>query len=331
MPKVSVVMPVYQTKEEYLRQAIESILAQSFADFEFLIIDNGSEAYIRDIIASYSDPRISYHRIEINCGPAGARNYGIEHSKGEYIAFSDSDDISLPERFEKQVAYLEEHPETGCLGTSAEFFSEDGKGRYFCSAKKHKEIELYLILCGCVFCQSSVMVRKNVLDAYHIRYRDDFVPAEDYGFYVDLIGKTEFRVLDDVLTYYRFYNANTSNRRQLEQVAKSLLVRHTALITFAGKLNGRVELVFKLMQNEVFTADELKELVASLTELADVLAIRGHSKESVFQILKKDFKKVYYHTRTVRGQWNLLVSPLNKMFNLPLGWRLMCFITRGIL
>ncbi len=331
MAKVSVIMPVYNTNENYLREAIGSILAQTFTDFEFLIIDNGSREYIKEIIASYKDSRITYYRIETNCGPAGAKNYGIERCNGKYIAFFDSDDIALPERLEKQAAYLEQHPETGCLGTSAEFFGENSKGMHFCDAKKHKDIELHLILGGCVFCQSSVMVRKYVLDTYHIRYRDDCVPAEDYGFYVDLIGKTEFRVLEDVLTYYRFYNANTSNQRKLEQAAKSLFVRHTALTSFAGQLNGKAELVFKLMQNMPFTADELKNLGTAITELADVLAVRGHSKEDVLQILKRDFRKMYYHTRTLCGQWNLLTSPLNKIFNLPLGWRLMCLITRGIL
>ena len=103
MPKVSVLMPVYKTDENYLREAIESILSQTFEDFEFLILDDCPEDDREEIIKSYKDKRIKYSKNETNLGITRSRNKLIDMAKGEYLAVFDHDDISLPERFQKQV------------------------------------------------------------------------------------------------------------------------------------------------------------------------------------------------------------------------------------
>lgn len=123
MPKISVVMPVYNTKEEWLREAIESILNQSYKDFEFIIIDDGSDKSIEPIVNSYNDARIVLIRQE-NQGIAKSLNYGFKISKGEYIARMDSDDISMPERFEKQVNFLDKNPQISVLGGCFETFPD---------------------------------------------------------------------------------------------------------------------------------------------------------------------------------------------------------------
>ena len=123
MPKVSVLMPVYKTPELFLKEAIESILNQTFKDFEFLIIDDCPEdKTCENIISSFTDKRIKYIRNEINLGISGTRNRLLQIAKGKYIAVMDHDDVSLPERFEKQVAFLDAHPEIGVVGCQAEHF-----------------------------------------------------------------------------------------------------------------------------------------------------------------------------------------------------------------
>ena len=117
MPEISVVMPVYNTKEEFFRCAIDSILKQTYTDFELLIADDCSDGYIEKIVKSYPDKRISYLRLEQNAGSAVAKNLAIQHAKGKYIAFLDSDDIALPDRLAAQYDFLEKHPDIGCLGT----------------------------------------------------------------------------------------------------------------------------------------------------------------------------------------------------------------------
>lgn len=106
VPNISVIMPVYNTKEEYLREAIESILKQSYTDFELIIVDDCSDEYIVNMVSSYDDNRIKYFRLPTNQGAAAARNFAIAKSSGKYLAFMDSDDISLPERFSKQILFL---------------------------------------------------------------------------------------------------------------------------------------------------------------------------------------------------------------------------------
>lgn len=328
--KVSVIMPVYNTKEEFLREAVSSILSQTYTNFEFLIIDNGSDEYIKDIINSYNDERIFYHRIEENKGPAFARNYGIDKSRGSYIAFMDSDDISLPTRLEKQVNFLENNPEFGCIGTTAEVFGDDAQKINFNFFKDSFEIEYNLVVIGCSFCQSSVMLRKSVVDKYNIRYRPEWVPAEDYGLYVDLIGKTKFKILDEVLVKYRFYQENTSHLLNKEQSNVSRIVQNYAINKYCNVKTKNPQLVSKFIFEEKLTLDELVELSSVMGKIIEELCKYGCPKDIVLHELKKKVKKYYRHCHSLRGQWNLMISPINKIFNLPFTWRLMCLITRGL-
>ncbi|MEL4306297.1 glycosyltransferase family 2 protein [Methanococcoides sp. LMO-2] len=114
--KVSVIMPVYNA-EKYLKDAIESILNQSFKNFELLIINDGSNDKSKAIIESHNDSRIRLLNNEENSGLAKVRNKGIYEAKGEYIAWLDADDISHPLRLEKQVKLLDSHPDVGICGT----------------------------------------------------------------------------------------------------------------------------------------------------------------------------------------------------------------------
>jgi glycosyltransferase involved in cell wall biosynthesis len=117
-PKISVVMPVYNGKE-YLALAVESILRQTFADFEFIIINDGSTDNSADIAASYEDPRIKLLHNDKNLGLIPSFNRGLENSRGEYIARMDADDIAFPDRFKKQVAFLDDHPDIALCGSWA--------------------------------------------------------------------------------------------------------------------------------------------------------------------------------------------------------------------
>ena len=115
-PLVTVLMAVYNG-EKYLREAIESILDQTYTNFEFLIINDGSSDRTEEIILSYNDKRIRYIKNEQNLKLIASLNKGLDLAKGEFIARMDADDISLPERLEKQINFLEKHPEIGLLGS----------------------------------------------------------------------------------------------------------------------------------------------------------------------------------------------------------------------
>ena len=126
MPLVSVIMPVYNG-EKYLAEAIDSILGQSFTDFEFLIVDDGSQDNSAEIIRSYEkrDRRIRFIQLERNMGAAAARNRGIAAATGKFITMMDCDDISLPERLQKQVDFMQSNPEIGAVGVCGQAVNED--------------------------------------------------------------------------------------------------------------------------------------------------------------------------------------------------------------
>ncbi|MBN1689044.1 MAG: glycosyltransferase [Candidatus Omnitrophica bacterium] len=126
MPKVSVLMPVFN-HGQYVDNAVRSILEQTFQDFEFIIINDGSTDQTSEILLKMTDPRISVIKIEHNSGMARALNRGIHESRGEYIARMDADDVSHPKRLERQVTFLDQHPEVAVVGTMCWMIDAEGK------------------------------------------------------------------------------------------------------------------------------------------------------------------------------------------------------------
>lgn len=206
MPKVSVLMPVYKTKEVYLREAIESILAQTFEDFEFLILDDCPEDDREQIVKSYKDKRIKYFKNERNLGITPSRNKLIDMAEGEYLAVFDHDDISLPKRFAKEVAYLDEHPDVGVVSC---WYRRIPSNELIKNPVNNKEIEICL-LDNCFLLHPACMIRKLVLASNNVKYDEKYTPAEDYALFGSLIGKTKFHNLSEVLFVYRKHEDNTS-------------------------------------------------------------------------------------------------------------------------
>lgn len=126
IPRVSVLMSVYNG-ERYLREAIDSILGQTFTDFEFIVVDDASTDHSFEIASAYTDPRIVRVRNEVNLGLTASLNRGLELARGEYVARMDCDDISLPERLARQVAHLDANPDVGACSTWAFDIDEAGK------------------------------------------------------------------------------------------------------------------------------------------------------------------------------------------------------------
>lgn len=207
MPKVSVLMPIWNTQEEHLREAMESILNQTYRDFEFLIInDSPDNTKLDEIVASYDDSRIRYARNEKNVGITPSRNKLLQMAEGEYIAIFDHDDISEPQRLERQVAYLDSHPEVGVLGAGVREFPGGREVHY---PENDEEIRLGLMW-GCMIPHSAAMVRRELLVQHNICYEECFSPSEDYALWCRLIPHTKFHNLPEVLFRYRFHANNTS-------------------------------------------------------------------------------------------------------------------------
>lgn len=225
MPKVSVLMPVYNTKEQHLREAIDSVLGQTFGDFEFLILNDGStDENVRKTVLSYCDPRIVYVENETNLGISGSRNKLVDMAKGDYLAVVDHDDISMPDRFEKQVRYLDEHPDFGVV---AGLYEKYPTGGIMAVPAENEEIQATLLTRCAIYHQAS-MIRKSVLIENDVRYEEKYTPAEDYALWCRLLRKTKFYNIQDTLLKYRIHDENTSlvQKKRVNQL--HIIISHMA-------------------------------------------------------------------------------------------------------
>lgn len=210
MPKVSVVMPVYNG-EKYLREAIESIINQTFTDWEFIIVNEfGSNQEATDILTEYAaqDLRIRVIQNSERLGIAESLNVGLRASVGEYIARMDGDDISGPERLQKQVEYLDRHPDIGLLGIHPTIFGEEHWDWYTeYDPMQIAASSLFFLPC----LHPTVMFRKSVLEQYGLFYNPKYHCAEDYDLFERILQHTKASNLKDqeLFRYRRYPTAAT--------------------------------------------------------------------------------------------------------------------------
>lgn len=210
-PKVSVIIPVYN-REKYVGEAISSILAQSFANFELLLIDDGSTDNSVEIMRSYTDPRVRLVRHEQNLGIPKTRNKGLQLARGDYIAILDSDDIAVSDRLAKQVAFLDRYKDYALVGSWASVIDEEGrllkKGkRRFVSSG---EVKSHLLF-RCWLHHSSVMARTAILQTYG--YREQYVVCSDFDLFVRLAREHKLGHLPEPLVRHRTHAGSITHKQ----------------------------------------------------------------------------------------------------------------------
>lgn len=210
--KVSVLVPVYRTDPGHLREAISSVLGQSFCDFELLIQDDCPDDDRASVVAEFKDPRISYRANERNLGISATRNLLLARARGEYLAVFDHDDVCRPDRFEKQVAYLDAHPECGVVSSQVRRVPQGAVTAY---PTDDRGIRLAL-MDHCAVWHPAAMIRRSVLEECGVAYEAEYSPTEDYMLWMKLIGRTRFANLPEALTDYRWHETNTSVLRKDE-------------------------------------------------------------------------------------------------------------------
>lgn len=208
MARVSVLMPVYNG-EKYISDAIESVLKQTYTDFEFIIVNDCSTDNTENIIKEYSDDRIKLITNEKNSGVAKSLNNAVKYCNGEYIARMDADDISLPERFEKQVRFLDDDQNIGVVACNTMTFCGDKiineKGW---SNTEPDKIKVDLLF-ACAIAHPSVMIRKSALENVGV-YDEEYNGIEDYELWCRISEKYGIACLPDVLFKYRIHEAQVS-------------------------------------------------------------------------------------------------------------------------
>lgn len=211
---VSVIMSVYNA-ELYLEDAIKSILSQSYENFEFIIINDGSNDKSLDIIRKYKniDNRINLINNSENKGLIYSLNKGLEIAKGKYIARMDADDIALKDRFLKQVKYMENNKDIALLGTNIYMFRNSNK---FLKKKWHiinniEEIRVKMFF-GNFIAHPTVMIRKSILDKYGLKYNINHRGMEDYGLWIEILKNDSISNLDQALLKYRFLSTSITSK-----------------------------------------------------------------------------------------------------------------------
>ncbi|MDY5721303.1 MAG: glycosyltransferase [Succinivibrio sp.] len=210
MPKVSVLIPVYKTNEDYLKNAIGSVLNQTFKDFELVIIDDCPTDTREDVIKSFNDKRIKYQVNTENQGISKVRNKLLDLAQGEYVAIMDHDDESLPTRLEKEVEFLDKHKEYGVVSSSYNLMGTD---KYISFPEHDSDIKRAMAFDNFI-CHTGMMVRRSLLTEHNIRYEEQYSPAEDYMICLRLMEYTLFYNFKEPLVKYRFHENNTSKLQQ---------------------------------------------------------------------------------------------------------------------
>ena len=225
-PTVSVVMPAYNAAR-FVVEAVESILSQTFGDFEFLIVDDGSTDETPEILRSFAarDARIRL-TIRPNIGLVRTLNEMLESARGEFVARMDSDDVSLPERFRRQMEFLREHPKVVAAGSKVILIDPEGDVLCeVCDKQSHEMIDqAHLAGIGGMICHPAAMIRTEALRVVD-GYRTEFELSEDLDLWLRLAEVGELVNLPDVLVKYRQHAQSrgyTHQERQHRFVAKAV-------------------------------------------------------------------------------------------------------------
>lgn len=300
-------MAVYRESESFIRQAIESILKQSFPDFELIIIDDFPENNANELlIKSISDSRIRYIKNEKNSGLAYSLNRAITASKGDFIARMDADDISDAERFKKQLDYFKSHPDTFVLGTWAQIIDEKNHvvGK-FQTPTLNQHIAATTII-GSPFCHPSVMFRASFFGTFNYTYNEQFKYAQDYDLWARSASDVGFANLAEPLLAWRESNNRVSSKNNEEQNAIVKTIQKSSIRSIGIESSDRqLELHQQLYHCHFKNFGDMVGCFAWINEL-----IQANNKAKRFDgyFLAR---VLLYHFR------QSLASPWQKMIGLP--------------
>ena len=265
-------MAVYNG-ETYLAEAIESILAQTFTDFEYIIVDDGSQDRSAEIIRAYQgrDKRIRPLTLKRNVGGADARNQTLALARGEFIAAMDGDDVCLPERLQKQVDYLRRNPGIGVLGAGAQVVDEELNSLYAFNLPEQHALIACNIFLGSFLIHPTVMMRRERLDSVG-GYERGRRTAIDTELWSRLMWRTRFANLPDTLLLYRRHDAQHHTTRDAPLKAQAWEVRARLLERLWGTAPAATLERFERMRlDESLSRQERRHARADMTRLLDAM------------------------------------------------------------
>jgi glycosyltransferase involved in cell wall biosynthesis len=217
---VSVIMATYNTEIPMLREAVDSILHQTFTNFEFLIIDDGSTDDSVSYLNEISDPRVRIIRNPGNMGITKSLNVGLREARGRYIARMDADDVSLPERLQKEFDFMESHPDVIVCGTRIGTIDETGRVLSYSPKRPHdmEDYRVRMLFQNPGPIHPTAFFNNDMLQDNNITYNEELVHAQDYGMWETVCHYGTVYTLDDVLLHRRKHNGQISSARRGIQI-----------------------------------------------------------------------------------------------------------------
>ena len=310
-PLVSIVLPVYNG-DKYLAASLDSVFAQTYQNWELIIINDGSTDGSENVILQYQDKRIKYLPNNGNKGIIFSLNRGLAESTGTYLARLDADDIALPSRIEKQVDFLSKNPEYVMCGSYFQTIDSNGKFRKNVQfPDNNRDARSFLLLHNC-FCHSSVMMRTNI--AKQLRYDDNFQVCEDYDLWCRISRKGKIINLPVVTTLYRVHGNNISMRKS-ETMFRHVKIINERILDDLGIEYSKAELDVHsnaLNYNASFfkEPDSLHSLENWMIKLYSYLKKDGEYNTALcYKILTEKWIVIAYKTRNYKKMiFNKLIT-----------------------
>ena len=287
-PLISVIMSTYND-ELYIEESLQSILNQTLTDFELIIYDDCSTDHTVEKIRAFHDPRIQLICNEENCGLTKNLNKGLRIAKGKYIARMDGDDISEQTRFEKQVAFFEEHPAVYLISCHAQNFGESDLVNRI---RGNSEVLRCRMLIRPVFAHPGFMMRRELIEEGFF-YDETFRTAQDYEFAVRAAGTHEIGMVPEILLHYRVHKKQISNTANGNQVTNADRVRQKQLEQLKITLSGEEQQVYHdwVYERKPQSFEEFVEASALLQRF-----VTANEKTGIYdgRVLEKTLKRLLY-------------------------------------
>lgn len=328
-PLISVIFSVYNGAP-YLKEAIESILNQTCTDFEFIIVDDGSTDETPKILDSFTDCRIVRLNNKKNIGLVQSLNKALSIAQGEFIARMDADDISLPERFEKQLDYLKKHPQVGVLGSAISQVDKRGRPISVLTPPINNKIILWEMFFSCPIFHATVMMRRSIV--MMVGYYDvNFIHAEDIELWSRLFFKTKFANLSEVLYIRRLHNRSIISTQFTVQYQKGIIIRQRLLKSFLGHTVSDDIVSWFLRSNQFLNQYQRETILSLLLELYDKIV----QIDSIISTQEKEFLQAdlaYKIAMANQGYPRFLLRRLilyfGKIFPVPLRHKIKVFLNK---
>lgn len=287
MPLVSVIMSVYN-EEKYIQSSIQSILNQTIQDWELIIIDDCSDDGTINIIKSFDDERICLYINDSNCGLTKNLNKALSLCRGKYIARMDGDDISLPNRFERQIEYLDKHKDVQLVSCVAHIMGTGNDFMYYLGDPEELRVQM---LFRSVLVHPGFMMRYELVEQGY-RYNEDFITAQDYEFLSRVVQKHKICNVNEPLIEYRVHSGQVSRKRKENQVILTNRIRDQQLYRVGVHLDEEDKECFDKWCKEEVTEEEI--YVKAMEFIGKVVAANATSCVYNEKILRKELYCAFY-------------------------------------